>query len=170
MIIAQSPCFCSPCQFPFASFPFPFTYLETLLGMIGSRPPWPRVTRKLTSPFLNPFPFPPHSKFPASLLRFPQHSTLIRTTTRSRLPESGTQMVPWYRLCQPWVQDSCQLYSSSPFFLRTQLSKALGSSEYVAQRASLRKVNMSSSRNDTKNPIHWRAWPMVRVTWVTSAV
>jgi hypothetical protein len=34
-----------------------FTYLETLLGVIGSRPPWSQVTRKLTSPFSTP----PHS-------------------------------------------------------------------------------------------------------------
>jgi hypothetical protein len=33
-----------------AILPFPFTYLETLLGVIGSRPPWPQVTRKLTTP------------------------------------------------------------------------------------------------------------------------
>ncbi len=37
-----------------------FTYLETLLGVIESRPPWSQVTRKLTSPFSTP----PHSKFP----------------------------------------------------------------------------------------------------------
>jgi hypothetical protein len=46
-----------PCHFPFASFLFPFTYLETLLAVIGSRPPWSQVIRKLTSPFLTP----PHS-------------------------------------------------------------------------------------------------------------
>ncbi len=33
---------------------FPFTYLETLLAVIGSRPPWSQVTRKLTSPFSTP--------------------------------------------------------------------------------------------------------------------
>jgi hypothetical protein len=35
-------------------FLFPFTYLETLLGVIGSRPPWSQVTRELTSPFSTP--------------------------------------------------------------------------------------------------------------------
>ncbi len=35
--------FCLPLSDPFfASLPFPFTYLETLLGVIGSRPPWSR--------------------------------------------------------------------------------------------------------------------------------
>jgi hypothetical protein len=46
----------------FTSLPFPFTYLETLLGVIGSQPPWSQVTRKLTSPFSTP----PHSKFPVT--------------------------------------------------------------------------------------------------------
>ncbi len=46
----------------FTSLPFPFTYLETLLGVIGSRPPRSQVTRKLTTPFLTP----PHSKFPVT--------------------------------------------------------------------------------------------------------
>ncbi len=55
--MAQSPCFFSPCQFPFTSLPFPFTYLETLLGVIGSHPPWSQVTRELTSPSSAP----PHS-------------------------------------------------------------------------------------------------------------
>jgi hypothetical protein len=56
-----SPLFLLPlADFSFTSLPFPFTYLETLLGVIGSRPPWSQVTRKLTSPFSTP----PHSKFP----------------------------------------------------------------------------------------------------------
>ncbi len=38
----------------FTSLPFPFTYLETLFGVIGSRPPWSQVTCKLTSPFSTP--------------------------------------------------------------------------------------------------------------------
>ncbi len=61
--MAQSPCFSiSPCWFSFASLLFPFTYLETLLGVIESRPPWSQVTRKQTSPFSTP----PHSKFPVT--------------------------------------------------------------------------------------------------------
>jgi hypothetical protein len=58
--MAQSPCFLLPLV---DSFLLPlhslYTYLETLLGVIGSRPPWSQVTRKLTSPFSTP----PHSKF-----------------------------------------------------------------------------------------------------------
>jgi hypothetical protein len=48
-IVAQSPCF----YFPFAS----LYLLGTLLAVIGSRPPWSQVARKLISPF----PSPPHS-------------------------------------------------------------------------------------------------------------
>ncbi len=90
--MAQSPCF-TLWQFPFVPFLFPITYLETLLGVIGSRPPWSQVTRKLTSLFSTP----PQSKFPASLLRFPQRPAPTKMTTRSRLPESGTlpPKVPW---------------------------------------------------------------------------
>jgi hypothetical protein len=57
--MAQSPCsFTSPCWFPFAPFSIPlYLYLETLLAVIGSRPPWSQVTRKLSSPFSTP----PHS-------------------------------------------------------------------------------------------------------------
>ncbi len=49
---------------------FSFTYLETLLGVIGSRPPWPQVTRKLTSPFPSlPHRLPiPNSQHPGALL------------------------------------------------------------------------------------------------------
>ncbi len=56
-------------------------YLETLLAVIGSRPPRSQVTRKLTSPFLNPSPFPPHSKFPVPKL-------IVRLTTTTS----------WYQL------------------------------------------------------------------------
>ncbi len=61
--MAQSPCFYFPLLIPFLLPPhYPFTYLETLLGVIGSCPPWSQVTRKLTSPFSTP----PHSKFPVT--------------------------------------------------------------------------------------------------------
>jgi hypothetical protein len=43
--------FCSPCQFPLL---LSSTYLETLLAVIGSRPPWSQVTRELSSPFSTP--------------------------------------------------------------------------------------------------------------------
>ncbi len=57
-------------QFPFLtplasslSVPLPFLLLtwNPSFGVMRSRPPWPQVARKLTSPS----PFPPHSKFPA---------------------------------------------------------------------------------------------------------
>jgi hypothetical protein len=63
--------------FPFASLLFPFTYLETLLGVIGSRPPRSQVTRKQTSPLLPP----PHSNFPVPRLIAP----LTTTTSWSQL-------------------------------------------------------------------------------------
>jgi hypothetical protein len=44
---------------------FSFTYLETLLGVIGSRPPWSQVTRKLTSPF-STLPIPSPFQIPSS--------------------------------------------------------------------------------------------------------
>jgi hypothetical protein len=61
--MAQSPYFYFPLLIPFL-LPFHslFTYLETLFGVIGSRPPWSQVTCKLTSPFSAP----PHSKFPVT--------------------------------------------------------------------------------------------------------
>ncbi len=58
-----------------------FTYLETLLGVIQSRPPWPQVTRKLTSPFPSPpYSLPiPNSQHPRLIVR------LTKTTSWSRL-------------------------------------------------------------------------------------
>ncbi len=72
-----------PLPIPLASlFYFPLTYLETLLAVIGSRPPWSRVTRKLAPPFSTP----PHSKFPVPRLIV----RLTTATSRSRLLLSGT--------------------------------------------------------------------------------
>ncbi len=60
---------------------FSFTYLETLLGVRGSRPPWPQVTCKLTFPF----PSPPHS-FPIPNSQHPRLIVrLTKTTLWSRL-------------------------------------------------------------------------------------
>ncbi len=42
--------------------PIPFTYLESLLCVVRSRPPWPQVARKLTSP--SPFQIPNLPGFP----------------------------------------------------------------------------------------------------------
>ncbi len=49
--------FTSTLQIPLASLLSPFTYLETLLAVIGSRPPWSQVACKLISPILIPSPF-----------------------------------------------------------------------------------------------------------------
>ncbi len=70
--MAQSPCFLLSLPIPsLHSFLFPFTYLETLLGVIGSRPPWSQVTRELTSPFsAPPHPLPiPNSQYPRLTVR-----------------------------------------------------------------------------------------------------
>ncbi len=85
--MAQSPCFsASPCWFPFASLPFPFTYLEPLLGVIGSCPPWSQVARKLISPS------PPHSKIPTPW-SFPElHMRLTKTTSLIWITRSRTIM------------------------------------------------------------------------------
>jgi hypothetical protein len=117
--MAQSPCsFTSSCRFPLLPFLFPFTYLETLLAVIGSRPPWSQVTRKLTSPFLNPSTFPPHSKFPVPRLIV----SLTTTTSWSRLLLSGTNTITnvkivesWLHPCWPSSQSGCTpppLYST----------------------------------------------------------
>ncbi len=82
IIMAQSPWFYFPLLI---SFLLPshslFTYLETLLCVIGSRPPWSQVTRKLTSPFSTPqYSLPiPHSQYPRLIVR------LTTTTSWSRL-------------------------------------------------------------------------------------
>ncbi len=73
--------FASPLWFPFASLIFPFTYLEILLGVIGSCPPWSQVARKL----IFPFPSPPHSKV-LTPWGFPElNMRLTKTTSRIRL-------------------------------------------------------------------------------------
>ncbi len=78
--------FAFPFRFPFASLPFPFTYLETLLDVIGSCPPWSQAARKLISPF----PSPPHSKIPTPW-GFPElNMRLTKTTSRIQLTRSGT--------------------------------------------------------------------------------
>jgi hypothetical protein len=46
-----------PLSHSFLPLSFPFYLLGTLLAVIGSRPPWSQVARKLISPF----PSPPHS-------------------------------------------------------------------------------------------------------------
>ncbi len=59
--MAQYPFFCSPCQFFINSlFHSPLLTRKPSFGVMRSRPPWPQVALRLTSPS----PFPPHSKFP----------------------------------------------------------------------------------------------------------
>jgi hypothetical protein len=78
--------FASLFWFPFAPLPFPFSYLETLLDVIGSRPPWSQVARKLISPS----PSPPHSKIPTPW-GFPELNVrLTKTTSRIWLTRSRT--------------------------------------------------------------------------------
>ncbi len=85
--MAQSPCLLLPLSFTpltnslLLQSHFSFTYLETLLDVIGSRPPWPQVTCKLTSPF----PSPPHSKFPTPRGYPELNMRLTKTTSRFRL-------------------------------------------------------------------------------------
>jgi hypothetical protein len=53
--MAQSPCLFTPlANSLLLQSHSSFTYLENLLGVILSRPPWPQVTRELTSPFPSP--------------------------------------------------------------------------------------------------------------------
>ncbi len=87
--MAQSPCF----LFPLADsllppILVPFTYLETLLAVIGSVHLGLRLLINWP-PLFQPFPFPPHSKFPVPRLNM----RLTTTTSRIRLLLSGTSMV-----------------------------------------------------------------------------
>jgi hypothetical protein len=93
--MAQSPCFLLPLPIPsLHPFLLPFTYLEILLGVIGSRPPWSQVTRELTSTFfLNPSPSPPipNSRHPFSdFPSIPRQQRRWLEMTRLRLTGSGT--------------------------------------------------------------------------------
>ncbi len=64
-------------QFPFSPlasslllpFHLPLTYLKPSFGVIRSRPPWPQVALKLTSPS----PSPPRFKFPTPQVNCAPH-------------------------------------------------------------------------------------------------
>jgi hypothetical protein len=72
-IYGAIPLFLLPLADSFFTFlPFPFTYLETLLGVIGSRPPWSQVTRKLTS-LPQPFPIPSPLQIPSTQVKYAPH-------------------------------------------------------------------------------------------------
>ncbi len=85
------PLFYSPCWFP-VDFPFysPLLNWKPSFGVMRSCPPWSQVARKLISLSPNPpqsLPNPnsrPPSGFPQQAPRF------TKTTSRSRLPRSGT--------------------------------------------------------------------------------
>ncbi len=99
--------FASLFWFPFASLPFPFTYLETLLDVIGSRPPWSQVAHKLISPS----PSPPHSKIPTSW-GFPELNVRLTKTTSQIWLTRSRRLIIWIRLdfyennMLPWVLSS----------------------------------------------------------------
>ncbi len=86
--MAQSPCFFTPlADPPLSPFFVPFTYLEPSLLW---QDPSTLVSgySQTDLPFLNPSPFPPHSKFPVPRLNM----RLTTTTSRIRLLLSGTIM------------------------------------------------------------------------------
>ncbi len=93
-IVAQSPCFC------FSLFPFPFAslyLLGTLLAVIGSRPPWSQVARKLISPF----PSSPHS-LPIPKSRppgvFPTKCAPSKTTSQNWLTSPEQESLLLYEM------------------------------------------------------------------------
>jgi hypothetical protein len=96
--MAQSPCFfASPCRFPLLPLLISFTYLETLLAVTGSRPPWSQVTRKLTSPFSTPS-HPPLFQIPSTQVNYAPHyddfkipASLVRNTNFTLHTVSDTQ-------------------------------------------------------------------------------
>ncbi len=99
--MAQSPCFFAPlANSLFASF-------FTLLDLLGNPPCCDRIPSTLVPgyswtdlPFLNPSPFPPHSKFPAPRLIV----RLTTTTSWSRLLMSGTNPINVHVHVQVWLQ------------------------------------------------------------------
>jgi hypothetical protein len=81
--MAQSPYFLLPLPIPsLHPFLLPFTYLETLLDVIGSRPPWSQVTHELTSLFSTP----PHPS-PFQIPSIPSH---ISPASRANKDDDST--------------------------------------------------------------------------------
>ncbi len=78
--MAQTPCFTPLAESLLSPFFVPFTYLETLLAVTGSVHLGLRLLVNWP-PLSQPFPFPPHSKFPVPRLNI---CALLR-----RLQESG---------------------------------------------------------------------------------
>ncbi len=85
---------------PFTSFftLFYLQYLDSLLAVIGSRPPWSQVTRELTSPFSTP----PHS-LPIPNSQYPSQispaSCANKGDDSTRLSRSGTCTIVHYKVC-----------------------------------------------------------------------
>ncbi len=90
-----------------------------------SRPPWSQVAHKLTSPS----PFPPHSKFPTPR-GFPEWFVrLTKTTSRSRLPWSGTMVWlerPRLALLDPVKRYICSVWPSYVIFIYLRKEKGWG--------------------------------------------
>jgi hypothetical protein len=85
--MAQFPCFLlSLFQFLFCLPSVSLYLLGTLLAVIGSRPPWSQVARKLISPF----PYPPHSKIPTPWGFHELNVCLTKTTSQIWLTRSRT--------------------------------------------------------------------------------
>ncbi len=70
-----------------------FYLLGTLLAVIGSRPPWSKVARKLISPF----PSPPHSRIPTPWGFLELNAPLLRRHRNTGLQVQNTSRV-WWRL------------------------------------------------------------------------
>jgi hypothetical protein len=129
--MAQSPCFLLPMLIPFL---LPFIYLETLLGVIGSRPPWSQVTFELTSPFSTPpHPLPiPNSWHPFS--GFPS----IPRQQRRRL-DSGFQGPEQVELCEcSEIAGSPQGSPQQPTMLVVKLEGGPAASRKPGQKSCVR--------------------------------
>jgi hypothetical protein len=112
--MAQSPCF-SPCKFPFFS-SIPFTYLESLLAVMGSRPPWSQVARKLISPF----PSPPHSlpfQNPDPLGFSCAKCTLTNTTSQNWLTSPEQYSLTTYSIIFLGLKNQFSPFCSTAYFL-----------------------------------------------------
>jgi hypothetical protein len=93
--MAQSALFYSPCWFPFnPSFNPPLLTWNPSYCVVRSRPPWPQVARKLTSPSSNP-PSPSPLQIPTTP---GQLCTLLRRHRDSGFTGSGTVRMPWIKV------------------------------------------------------------------------
>ncbi len=114
------PCFCSPCQSLSTSLCSPLFTWKPSFGVMQPCPPWSQVARKPTSPFLIPSPSPPCSKFPTPF-GFPQQPLLTKTTSRSRLPGSGTSIVEKPNSLQIYyhIRNRCKMGTCTTYYVIT---------------------------------------------------